>query len=270
MEVARISLGVTAWSLDGRGPETVERAAALGFDTIHLDSGALDGDLRLDDDAVRERYRRASRACAVTIGAIAGGDLNDLGLTSPAGSRNAARCWDSIRIAIDAAAAMDVPVVFLPSFRAGEILDAAGLHRTGEVLAAACDYARSQPVTIASENTLSVAGNLRLLEAAARPELRILLDTQNPSLWGHPVAPMVDALWPYLAEQVHVKDGVDGAMGSAVLGEGTSDFAATAAALRHHGFDGALVSENDYHGARSANALVDLQVLRQAFEGADA
>jgi L-ribulose-5-phosphate 3-epimerase len=269
VEAPRIAFGVTAWSLDGRGPETVERAAALGFETIHLDSGELEGDLRLDDDAVRERYLQAGRARGVRIGAIAGGDLNDHGLTSPAGSRNADRCWDSIRIAIDAAAAMDVPVVFLPSFRAGEILNAAGLHRTGEVLAAACDYARSQPVTIASENTLSIAGNLRLLQAAARPELRILLDTQNPWLWGQPVAPMVDALWPYLAEQVHVKDGVDGAMGNAVLGEGTSDFAATAATLRRRGFEGALVSENDYRGTRSANARLDLEVLRRSFLGPD-
>ena len=267
MEAPRIAFGVTAWSLDGQGPDTVSRAAGLGFETIHLDSGELDGDLRLDDDAVRERYVRASRTCGIAIGAIAGGDLNDLGLTSPAGSRNARRCWDSIRIAIDAAVDMEVPVVFLPSFRAGEIKDDSGLRRTGEVLADACDYAHGGPVTIATENTLSIDGNLRLLESAARPGLRILLDTQNPALWGHPVAPMVDALWPYLCEQVHVKDGLDGAMGDAVLGEGGSDFASTATALRRHRFEGSLVSENDYHGPRSENAQRDLAVLAAAFGG---
>ena len=37
---------------------------------------------------------------------------------------------------------MGVPLVFLPSFRAGEIRDDADLRRTAEVLAEACDYAR--------------------------------------------------------------------------------------------------------------------------------
>jgi L-ribulose-5-phosphate 3-epimerase len=267
MQRARNAIGVTQWSLDGRGPETIERAAALGFETIHLDSGSLDGDLRLDDDGLRERYRRAARDCGVTIGAISGGDLNDLGLTSPAGSANATRCEMSIRIAIEAAHDMGVPLVFLPSFRAGEIHDDADLSRTAEVLAAACDHASGRPVTVATENTLSADGNLRLLRAADRSDLRVLLDTQNPALWGHAVAPMVDALWPYLVDQVHVKDGIDGEMGNAVLGEGESGFAATLAALRRRGFAGALVSENDYHGARSQLARRDIAILADLATG---
>ena len=141
MHRTRNAIGVTQWSLDGRGPDTIESAAALGFETIHLDSGSLDGDLRLDDDGLRERYRRAAHDCGVSIGAISGGDLNDLGLTSPAGSSNATRCELSIRIAIEAAHDMGVPLIFLPSFRAGEIHDDADLSRTAEVLAAACDHA---------------------------------------------------------------------------------------------------------------------------------
>jgi 2-epi-5-epi-valiolone 7-phosphate 2-epimerase len=261
MQRAGNAIGVTQWSLDGRGPETIERAAALGFETIHLSSGALDSDLRLDDDSVRDRYRRAADDCGVTIGAISGGDLNDLGLTSPAGSPEATRCELSIRIAIEAADDLHVPLVFLPSFRAGEIHDDAGLSRTAEVLAEACDFASGRPVTVATENTLSVDGNLRLLRATRRSDLRVLLDTQNPALWGHAVAPMVDGLWRYLVDQVHVKDGIDGVMGNAVLGEGDSGFAATMAALRRRGFAGALVSENDYHGGRSELARRDIAIL---------
>ena len=114
-----VRIGVTQWSLDGRGAETVHRAAALGFGAIHLDSGELDGDLRLDDDRVRGAYRRAADETGVEIVAIAGGELNALGLTSLPGTVNATRCRDSIRIAIDAAVDLGVPVVFLPSFRRG-------------------------------------------------------------------------------------------------------------------------------------------------------
>ena len=83
-------------------------------------------------------------------------------------SLEAERCEATIRIAIDAAADMHVPLVFLPSFRAGEIRDDADLHRTATVLASACDYVRGRPVTIATENTLGIDGNLELLRLAGR------------------------------------------------------------------------------------------------------
>ena len=120
-------------------------------------------------------------------------------------------------------------------------------------------------MTIATENTLGSEANLRLLSAAGRPALRILLDTQNPFLWGHPVAAMVDALWPHLVDQVHVKDGRDGAMGNAPLGEGESGFAMTALALAERGFAGAAISENDYRGENGARAERDIAVVAKAF-----
>ncbi len=260
-----IRIGVTQWSVDGRGPDTIHQAATLGFDAIHLSSGELDGDMRLDDASLRDRYVQAAGETGVAIGAIAPGDLNDLGLTSPTGSVNARKCRDSVRIAIDAAVEMRVPLVFLPSFRAGEIRDESDLWRTAKVLAEACDQAAGSMVTIATENTLGADGNLRLLEAVGRPELRVLLDTQNPALWGHAVAPLVVDLWPHLIDQVHVKDGRGGQMGNAVLGEGESGFLETAIALRERRFAGMLISENDYHGERQAFALRDIAVLAEVF-----
>jgi sugar phosphate isomerase/epimerase len=219
----------------------------------------------MDDEAVCDGYLRASHETGTAITAISPGDLNDLGLTSPPGSRNARDCVVTTRIAIDAAVEMHVPLVFLPSFRAGEICTQADLRQTAEMLADACEYVAGRPVTIATENTLDAEGNLRLLAAAGRPELRVLLDTQNPALWGHVVADMVETLWRHLADQVHVKDGRDGQMGTAVLGEGQSGFPETARTLRKRGFAGTLISENDYHGERSRYATMDIAAMIAAF-----
>jgi 2-epi-5-epi-valiolone 7-phosphate 2-epimerase len=259
-----VAIGVTAWTVDGRGPETIASAAALGFTAIHLDSGHPGTDLCLEDPAVRDAYRQAASDTGVRITAIAGGGLNDLGLTSPVGSPAAEGAWRSIRIAIDSAVDLGVPLVFLPSFRNGEIKTAAGLHRTAEVLAAACDYAAGR-VTVATENTLDVAGHLELVRAADRPELRVLFDTQNPALWGHRPAAMVAPLWPLLADQVHVKDGAGGRFGDTLLGEGEAGFLETAEELRAHGFCGTLISENEYAGDRRVNAARDLAFLDRAF-----
>jgi L-ribulose-5-phosphate 3-epimerase len=263
-----IRIGVTQWSVDGEGPDALHRAAALGFEAMHLSSGEPEDAQTLDDVSLRDGYLQAARDTGVAISAIAPGGLNDLGLTSPSDSPNARACWDSIRIAIDAAVEMDVPLVFLPSFRAGEIRDARDMRRTAELLASACDYVAGRPVSIATENTLGADGNLRLLAGAGRPDLRVLLDTQNPALWGHRVAFLIDALWPHLADQVHAKDGRDGEMGNTLLGEGEASFLESAGALRDRGFAGAVISENDYHGERSHLAARDIQVMTQAF-GAD-
>jgi L-ribulose-5-phosphate 3-epimerase len=260
-----IRYGVTQWSLDGDGPETILRAAELGFRSIHLSSGALDGRWRLDGDGVRAAYVRAASEAEVRIDALSPGDLNDLGLGSPKGSATADRCALSIRIAVDAALDMGVPLVFLPSFRAGEIRTDVDLRRTAEVLSETCELVSGTSVTIATENTLSVDGNRALLETSGRPELRVLLDTQNPALWGHVPASFVDGLWPRLADQVHVKDGVEGVMGNATLGKGDAGFSATADSLLRNGFAGALISENDYHGERRALAARDLAVLTELF-----
>ena len=212
-----------------------------------------------------EAYREVAAETGVQVVAVAPGRLNQLGLTSPAGSEDARSCERSISAAIKAATRLGAPLIYLPSFANGEIHDEGDLRRTAQVIQTTCDIAAGHGLSVATENTLGAADNLRLLAMVDRPNARVLLDTQNPALWGHDVASYVDSLWPHLANQVHVKDGADGAMGNTALGEGESGFIATVAALQAHGFDGSLISENDYTGARSARAEQDVALLTRSF-----
>lgn len=260
-----VTLGVCQWSLDRRGPDALARAAELGFTAMHLDGGVLAGDWSPDGPAVAGTYSDAAEQAGVRIVAVAPGRLNELGLTSPAGSENARSCEGSITVAIRAAAHLGAPLIYLPSFVNGEIRDEDGMRRTAEVMRAACDLAADHGVSVATENTLSAADNLRLLAMVDRPNAQVLLDTQNPALWGHDVAAYVESLWPYLASQVHVKDGRDGQMGNAALGTGQAGFAATAATMKAHGFDGMLISENDYSGEAAGSAAQDVALLTALF-----
>jgi 2-epi-5-epi-valiolone 7-phosphate 2-epimerase len=260
-----IKCGVCQWSVDGAGVQALARAAELGFTAIHLDAGPLDSDLLLDDPARLAAHRQAARESGVQIGAVSPSYLNDYGPTNPPSSESARRCQQLIEIAIGAAAQLGAPLVFVPSFRAGEIRDDTDLRRTAEVLQAACDLAAPHGLLVASENTLGVEGNLRLLELTGRDNLQVLLDTQNPVLWGHDTAALTAELWPHLSDQVHVKDGHDGQMGNAALGAGQSGFAATAAVLKAHGFAGTFISENDYLGENAGRAAQDLAALAALF-----
>ena len=73
---------------------------------------------------------------------------------------------------------------------------------------------------------------------------------------------MVDALWPHLVDQVHVKDGRDGAMGDCRARRGRIGLRRTARrAAPARGFAGSAISENDYHGEAQALAARDIAIV---------
>jgi sugar phosphate isomerase/epimerase len=261
-----ITIGVTQWSLDRSGVDALFDAAELGFKVIHIDAGAIEGDSLLNNPRLQKAYTQAEQDSGIKIVAIAPGSLNDYGITSPLESRDANRCWDLIRIAIDAAVQMSVDLVFIPSFRHSEIRTEDDFERTTHFLQRACQYAGSTDLSLATENTLGVAGNLRLLNEVAHPNLRILIDTLNPVFWGHDPQDLLNQLWPHIAPQIHVKDGIDGGMGNAILGTGQASFAETGRILASRGFDGILISENDYCGNRRKFATQDIAVIHALFK----
>lgn len=260
-----VTFGVTQWSLDRSGADALFDAAELGFKVIHIDAGALDAGMLLDDIRLQKAYSEAELDSGVKIGAIAPSSLSEYGITSTPGSKNANRCWDLMRLAIDAAVQMNVGLVFIPSFRASEIRSEDDLVRTTIFLKKACDYASPYDLLLATENTLGVDGNLRLIKDVAHPKLRILMDTLNPIYWGHDPVDLLNQLWPHIASQIHVKDGVNGGMGNAILGAGQGSFSQIGNTLVSQGFDGILISENDYCGARRIFAAQDIAVLNALF-----
>ncbi|RPI80176.1 MAG: sugar phosphate isomerase/epimerase [Chloroflexi bacterium] len=262
-----VTIGVTQWSLDRSGADSLLDAADLGFKVIHIDAGALDGGMLLDDTRLQKAYSEAELESGVKIGAIAPSSLSQYGITSPPGSQNANRCWELMRIAIDAAVQMNVELVFIPSFRASEIHTEVDFERTSIFLRKACEYAASSKLLVATENTLGVDGNLKLLNEVAHPKLRILMDTLNPLYWDHNPVDLLNQLWPHIAPQIHVKDGINGGMGNAILGTGQGNFSEIGNTLVSHGFDGILISENDYCGDRRIFAAQDIAVLNALFQG---
>jgi sugar phosphate isomerase/epimerase len=85
-----VRIGVCQWSLEARGPDALVRAAELGFSAIHLDGDDLAlGDWWPDGPGAAVALEAAAATTGVTIAAVAPGRLNQLGLTSAAGSEGA-------------------------------------------------------------------------------------------------------------------------------------------------------------------------------------
>jgi sugar phosphate isomerase/epimerase len=157
--------------------------------------------------------------------------------------------FNTIISAIDAAAAMGIPMVMVQSFKASALETDQDFERAVNVIRRVSDYALEKgEITIGLENLLSVENLLRLINEVGNPNVRIYFDTQNYYLHDKvDVAAMVEPLISHIC-QVHVKDGYEADIepSGALLGEGDSGFFDTIAELRRCGYGGWLISENFY------------------------
>ncbi|NJM41807.1 MAG: sugar phosphate isomerase/epimerase [Anaerolineae bacterium] len=261
-----IHIGVTQWCLDRGGVDAVYRAADFGVAAIQIDAGESGVAPFLSNTAVRQGYKRAAQATGVKITGIVSNLLNVHGMTNPAGTVQANKCWDAIQMALDAAMDMDIPLVYLPSFNDGEIRNQTDLQRTAELLHKACEHVADANTVVATENTLGVAGHLALIDAVAHPSLRVLIDSLNPVYWGQRPAELLRELWPWVCDQVHAKDGTNKVMGNALLGTGEANFEETAETLKSLAFSGYVILENNYASDFEARLRTDIATLRQLFE----
>lgn len=256
-----IKFGVCQWIMDRSGVDALARAAELGFEGIQL--GIREDDLEIRQPALQQAYLQASRETGVEIVGFGINSMNILPLYNPPDSEEGRRSHDLLRSALDTALAMGVGLVYCPAFFAAEIRTDGQLEQAAATLRGACEYIEGQPVLLASENTLDVTRNLRLMELVDHPSMRVLIDSYNPFLFGHRAASLVRQLPArYQCNQMHAKDGQDRVMGNATLGSGECHFDEFVRALKDVDFDGWLISETDYRSNADELASADLATLR--------
>jgi L-ribulose-5-phosphate 3-epimerase len=256
-----ISVGVAQWSLDRAGCGAIERAATLGFEAVHVDAGTPEDKDCLLKDSARRRFVEAAESAGIRIRAIAANGIERIGPLGAASAPESHRCVELVRGAVEAAAEMSVPMMYVPSFGLAEIHDDAGLRRTADLLRSACEIAEGTPVRVATENTLGDQTLLTLIRLVDHPKLCVLVDIYNAFLWGHDPCKIISAARDRMADDVHVKDGTGRIMGNALLGEGDGNFASVVRFLLSR-FSGTLIVENDYREHAEERARHDLAAIR--------
>lgn len=240
------------------GARLLDLAEVCGIAGVQLDFGGPGRGPWLDDGNGLTELRRGASDRGVELLAIAGNVLNDVGLTAPAGTAEAARVRSLVDRMLDAAAASGCPLVFLPSFRRSVIDGPGSFERTVEVLTWASDQASARTLLLANENTLGPAGVQSLVEQVDRHNFRLILDTYNLPLAGVEPTGVVAAAAGHLADQVHVKDGRAGDTTVAV-GAGDGAVGSTLDAMVTSGQDVRfLVLENDYRDGDTDRLSADV------------
>ncbi|MBP9004046.1 MAG: sugar phosphate isomerase/epimerase [Candidatus Hydrogenedentes bacterium] len=245
-----VRFGACDWSM-GRAldPAALDLAAKIGLDGVEISCGDPADTLAIADPVLRDRYREAMARSGRVVSSLAMGLLNN----APLAEDDRAPAW--LNQAIDAAKDLHAPLILLAFFGKGDLRKGRKLKEDAMKVAAArvrdaLPRAKDAGVTLAIENTLSAADNLRLLEMVGDDAVRVYYDIGNSTYNGYDVPAEIRALADRIA-QVHFKDG------GKMLTEGKVDLSAAVKAIHDIGYKGWIVLET---AIPSGDAEKDFQV----------
>ncbi len=252
-------IGLTEWRLPVAGVDAVRLAARMGADGVQLDLGGPGRGEWVDAPGRIDALRAEARARGVVLLALAGNHFNDIGLTSE--PRIVRPLLERM---LDAAVALGMPLVFVPSFGRSAIDGPTAFARTAEALRRAAEEAEGRGLVLANENVLTGELARALTDEVGSPAFRLVLDTFNPVAAGLRVDALVASLGDLLADQVHLKDGPPSLGAFPLLGAGEGRLGDTVDALREHRVPvRAYVLENDYRDGDASRLATDLAWARR-------
>lgn len=219
-------IGVTDWNLEKTGDlAAVPLAKSLGFDGVQISLGRkpVDGKLPLDNAEIQARYLAAAKRQNI---ALAGTCLDILHVNYLKNDKLAPK-WvaDSIPITRN----LNAGVVLLPFFGKGALETQRDREYVGDALKELAGEAERAGVLLGLEDTISAEDNVRIMERAQSPAVRVYYDVGNSTVNGFDVVKEIRWLGASRICQMHLKD-------KGYIGDGPIDFAAVMSAITAIGY----------------------------------
>lgn len=229
----RFSIGACDWSIGRRGrTDAIEMGRKLGLDGVQVSMGGLDNDLHLRRGDVQRAYRDAAALHGVRIGGVALDVMNRVPYKSDP------RTVQWVSDSIDVARALEVRVVLLAFFEAGDLRDdAEGQAEVVRRLRAVAPKALDQNVVLGIESWLSAAEHERILDAIGSPAVQAYYDVANSNHMGYDIYQEIRTLGRERICEFHVKEN------GFLLGQGRIDLGELRKAVDDIGYTGWLQIE---------------------------
>jgi sugar phosphate isomerase/epimerase len=245
---AKIKLGVTDWNLRLAGKlEAIALASRLEFEGVQVSIGrkAENGKMPLDDSELIGKYVTEAKARKVAINSTCLDILHVNGLKND----RLGEKWvsDGIRVT----KAIGTRVMLLPFFGKCALETRDEMDFVGDVLKNLAPEAEKAKVILGLENTISAADNLRMMERAKSPAVRVYYDVGNSTKGGFDIIREMEQLGARRICQMHFKDNPH------YLGEGTIDFKAVLHKVNDIGYRDWVNLETD-----SPSKLVEADMRR--------
>ena len=229
-------IGVTDRNLQLTGKiEAVALAAKLGFDGVQVSLGRtpVSDKLPLDDGGIQSQYLAAAKQYGI---ALSGTCLDILHVDHLKDNQRAQK-WGADSIPITAN--LKAEVVLLPFFGKASLANHAEMDYVAGVLKELAPAAEKAGVTLGLEDTISAEDNVRIMQRAGSPAVKVYYDVGNSTGGGFDVVKEIRWLGAQRICQMHLKDNPH------YLGEGSIDFPAVMKAITDIGFEGFANLETD-------------------------
>jgi sugar phosphate isomerase/epimerase len=251
-------IGVAQWCLNTQGSEAIQEAKMLGFDYMQIATYSPGGKHYLGNTSVVDSYLSKSKEFKLILCGIAINIIGKIGILDSFGIYGQSQLAIILRDAVRAATILDIPFLYVPSFGKSEIKNDEDLLFTANLLKGICLFANEHNITVASENTLNFKDTAKLINLVNESNFKILIDMYNPLLWGNDVCKILSYNQTYIADQIHVKDGINGVMGNERLGEGDTPLNEILREIVSKGREYIYIFENDYHNDASSFVKQDI------------
>ena len=275
-----IQYGITQWSLPGHGAYAVKYAAEAGFSGLQIEIGSHEDGYYMAQKKVHEDYMRDAEKYGIKFPSIVVNCLSTHGFAGGKACDDYEMAMEALDLTLETARIMGIDMIMIPQFWSNEIKDDATFENSVEVLKQYCEKTAEYNIRIASETILPAEKQIELMKRVNAPNLSTFHDSQNYRFFkGYHQIETIKTIYPYLCDQLHVKDGTGmenkgGVLSGSMLGQGDSDFEATAAYLKSKQYSGWLIVENYYYvksfrdlGLGQFEAMEkDLQYLKSIFE----
>jgi sugar phosphate isomerase/epimerase len=233
---SHLKIGVTDWNLNLSGKlEAVALAASLGFEGVQISLGRtpVDNQLPMASAEIQQKYLAELKKHSIA----AAGTCLDILHVNYLKNDKLGQKWvaDSIPITRK----LDAKVVLLPFFGKGGLTTHAEMDYVGDFLREIAPEAHKNGVVLGLEDMISAADNVRILDRAASPAVKVYYDVGNSTNAGFDVLKEIHWLGAARICQFHLKDNPH------YLGEGKIPFPELMRAIAALGFSGFANLETD-------------------------
>jgi sugar phosphate isomerase/epimerase len=241
-----VKIGACDWALPGAGLNAPRIAAEFGLKALSLKIGLYENDYPISHKKMQGYYMDDQQKYGIEYCALALNDFDNIPMHAREGTPEFPKVQPLLQKGVKTAIALHIPMIQVPGFAASEIKSEEDMEYIAKGLRYLCDEVGEHGIKVASENLLKPDEFKILYDLVGRKNFGVYYDSQNYSLFrGYGQLEILESLFPYMVNQLHVKDG-KGAMSGALLGVGDSNFYGTMRILREKGFKGYILLENYY------------------------
>ncbi len=204
----KIKLGACDWGLPGGGLYAASIAHDFGIEALSLKLGLYENDYPITHPQMQRIYLSEQQRFGIEYCAIALNDFDNIPMHARRGTKEYAIVWDMILRAVPTANALGIKMIQVPAFAKSEPRSEEDMEHSSWAFQYLCDQAGEYGITVASENIMSPEEFKTFYEMVDRDNFYLYYDSQNYYLQKkYDQVEILDALYPYFCNQLHVKDG---------------------------------------------------------------